>query len=824
MYDATPQPKQSALTVASANARHVCSRRRWTTSALVCLRILFCVIPWLSVAATAADAPAEPKSAAEQKAGPRAGAVPLAEINAQADIATGTLREIATATAAYDRLDAIEKELPALSREIDARSRESMRIVSRLPSIELLRTLERQWQAVRAPLALRNGELEERIELLDRNRARLDELAKRWDETLTLARNENAPAEITSRVESLRASGQRARSAVDAQRALALKLQSRVAADAAKVDEAIEAIRQARDVTLTRMFSRDSPPLWGSQVRARAGERIASDSQETREAQWTTLQTYVERRSDRFLLHSALFLVLGALLYWAKSRLTAWVHTEPALDRTLAVVAYPIATALVLSLMASRWIYPQAPRLLWAFIGAAALIPAVLVLRPLAPAYLRPLLYGIVTLFFVDQLRLLTASVELVPRLVFVGETIGAAAFLTWFLRYVKRAEPADRSRHHSRLLHVGVRLASAVFVATALANAYGYVALANLVGNGVLRAMYFGLLLYTVVEILDALLAMALRARPLTLFGMVKRHPELLRRRIRMLLNGLAIVWWALFLLDRLALRDRVVYAVRTALTANLEIGAISISTADVLAFVLAVWASFLVSRFVQFVLDEEVFPHTRLKRGLPYAISRTVHYAILVAGFFLAMGIIGVDMTKFTILAGAFTVGVGFGLQTIFNNFVSGLILLFERPVQVGDMIQMDDAAGVVERIGIRASIVRSSNGSEVIVPNGKLISDRVVNWTFSERRRGIEVPVSVVLGSDPARVIALLERVANEHPMVRKTPPPEALLVRLGPDWMGFELRASTEQVEDWMKARSELAVAITAALKAENIALR
>jgi len=117
-----------------------------------------------------------------------------------------------------------------------------------------------------------------------------------------------------------------------------------------------------------------------------------------------------------------------------------------------------------------------------------------------------------------------------------------------------------------------------------------------------------------------------------------------------------------------------------------------------------------------------------------------------------------------------------------------------------------------------------VRSSNGSEVIVPNGKLISDRVVNWTFSERRRGIEVPVSVVLGSDPARVIALLERVANEHPMVRKTPPPEALLVRLGPDWMGFELRASTEQVEDWMKARSELAVAITAALKAENIALR
>src|SRR5687768_10294437 len=157
--------------------------------------------------------------------------------------------------------------------------------------------------------------------------------------------------------------------------------------------------------------------------------------------------------------------------------------------------------------------------------------------------------------------------------------------------------------------------------------------------------------------------------------------------------------------------------------------------------------------------------------------------------------MSAIGLDMTKFTILAGAFTVGVGFGLQNIFNNFVSGMILLFERPVQVGDVIQIEDVSGVVERIGIRASIVRTSNGSEVIVPNGKLISERLINWTFSDRQRGIEVGVSVVLGSDPARVIAVLERVAGEHPKVMKQPPPNALLTRLGPDWMGFELRAYT-----------------------------
>jgi small-conductance mechanosensitive channel len=153
-----------------------------------------------------------------------------------------------------------------------------------------------------------------------------------------------------------------------------------------------------------------------------------------------------------------------------------------------------------------------------------------------------------------------------------------------------------------------------------------------------------------------------------------------------------------------------------------------------------------------------------------------------------------------------------------------VSGLILLYERPVQVGDLIQMDDASGVVERIGIRASIVRTPNGSEIIVPNGKLISERLVNWTFSERQRGLEVAVSVVLGTDPQRVITLLERVANDHPKVLKRPPPQALLTRLGPDWMGFELHAFTDQIGDWMQVRSDLAVALTHTLALEKISLR
>jgi small-conductance mechanosensitive channel len=813
-----PKIQEFAVNVPFIASLSVSSRRHFVSryAALALLLALFATLP----STDAADAPAD-KPSAEEKAA--AAPVPLAELSVQAEAAMVNLRGIAAGVTADDSLAAMAKDLPAITREIEGRANENARILSQRPSLELLRNLERSWQTVRTTLALWRDQLGARIAALDSDLGRVVELENIWKETLALSQKEKAPPELVSRAQHVLAAVERTRGTVDQQRAHALRVQSRVAALDFRVSEVIDAIRQARDVTLARVLQRDSPPLWEPEVRVRAGERIAVESQEARESQWETLTSYVERRSDRILLHGVLFVLLSGLIYWARRRLLAWVREEPGLQHATSVVAFPVATALVLALLASRWVYPQAPRLMWAIIGASALIPTVLVLRRIAEPYLRPLLYATVVFFFADQVRLVAAAIELVPRLVFFAEMLGGTVFLLWFMR-TKRRDEAGAERRHPRLVRMGVRLAAAIFAATAIANAAGYVALSNLLGNTVLRSMYIGLILYAAVEILDVLMELALRVRPLTLFGMVRRHRELLRRRMRTVLNAAAFLWWLLFVLDRLAVRDRVIGGLSAALSAELNVGAISVSLADVLAFVVAVWASFIVSRFVLFVLDEEIYPHARLKRGLPYAISRTLHYAILVAGFFVAMGVIGVDMTKFTILAGAFTVGVGFGLQNIFNNFVSGMILLFERPVQVGDVIQVEDVSGVIERIGIRASIVRTSNGSEVIVPNSKLISERLVNWSFSGRQRGIEVPISVVLGSDPARVIAVLERVAGDHPNVLKQPAPHALLVRLGPDWMGFELRAYTHEVEDWMQVRSELAVAVTAALVAEEIKLR
>jgi small-conductance mechanosensitive channel len=171
---------------------------------------------------------------------------------------------------------------------------------------------------------------------------------------------------------------------------------------------------------------------------------------------------------------------------------------------------------------------------------------------------------------------------------------------------------------------------------------------LSNLLGNAVMSSAYYGLILFALSIIVEGLIAFALSVRPLMLLRMVQRHGDLVLRRVQLVVRAGALVLWGLFLLDRLAIRERVIEAGKTAFTSEFTLGSIGISLGDVVAFGLTVWASFLVSGFVQFMLDEDVYPRAKLGRGLPYAISRTLHYTILLSGFLLGVAALGFDMTK--------------------------------------------------------------------------------------------------------------------------------------------------------------------------------
>jgi small-conductance mechanosensitive channel len=196
--------------------------------------------------------------------------------------------------------------------------------------------------------------------------------------------------------------------------------------------------------------------------------------------------------------------------------------------------------------------------------------------------------------------------------------------------------------------------------------------------------------------------------------------------------------------------------------------------------------------------------------------------HYSIVSIGFLIALAAAGIELNQFAILFGALGVGIGFGLQTLVNNFVSGLILMFERPIQVGDTVEVGTLVGTVKRIGIRSSIIRTFSGAEVIVPNGNLIAGELINWTFSDSLRRIELQVGVAYGTDPKQVLDILMNTATAHEKTLDNPEPQSLFKEFGDSSLNFEIRVWTADPM-WLQVSSDIMTNINAALAEAGITI-
>jgi potassium efflux system protein len=227
--------------------------------------------------------------------------------------------------------------------------------------------------------------------------------------------------------------------------------------------------------------------------------------------------------------------------------------------------------------------------------------------------------------------------------------------------------------------------------------------------------------------------------------------------------------------------------------------------------------------SRIVRAVLNQDVLPRMDLPRGVPNTIAMTAHYSIILIGLLLGVGFMGIDLSNLAFIVGALGVGIGFGLQNVVNNFVSGLILIFEAPIQVGDVVEVGTLMGRVVQIGIRTSRVRTFNGSEVIVPNGDLVSSQVINWTMSDRQRRLELRVGVAYGSDPEQVTELLREVATADEGVLDDPAPIILFSEFGDSSLNFRVLVWVGDFDVGFETIHRLNTAINKALAEAGITI-
>ncbi len=306
--------------------------------------------------------------------------------------------------------------------------------------------------------------------------------------------------------------------------------------------------------------------------------------------------------------------------------------------------------------------------------------------------------------------------------------------------------------RRARRLAVLASRLAVLPLAGSVVANLVGSVRLAWLLCSSTLLSAFLAVILWTGVLVAEALLRVVFETPAARSLHLIAAYSEPIRRRLGWAIRLAVFAWWLWAVTGLFLIRERVASAVRALLFTEGTVGQITLSLGGVLAFALTLWVSVQLARWTEILLEEGVLRRVRLPRGAAGTISTMARYGVLTLGFLAAASAAGFQISQLAFIFGALGVGIGFGLQDLVKNFVSGLILAFERPVRVGDAIQAAGLGGKVRKIGIRSSTVRTWDGAEIVVPNGRLIAGELVNWTLSDRLRRLELPVGVAYGSAP------------------------------------------------------------------------
>jgi small-conductance mechanosensitive channel len=248
--------------------------------------------------------------------------------------------------------------------------------------------------------------------------------------------------------------------------------------------------------------------------------------------------------------------------------------------------------------------------------------------------------------------------------------------------------------------------------------------------------------------------------------------------------------------------------------------IGSLELSINGVISAAIILFVTHVSVRVGRTIIREKVLDRKVMERGLKHSIMTITGYLGWAVGLVLALGTLGVNSTSLAVVFGALSIGIGFGLQTIFNNFISGLILLFERPIQVGDFVEVNGLWAEVKKINVRATVVQTFDNASVIIPNSELVSQQVTNWSFKDQRMRRNLEVGVAYGSDIEKVTSTLLEIAQEHRFVLKYPKPEVLFIDHADSALIFRLRVWLS-VDDYWGTASQIRTEIDRRFREQGI---
>ncbi len=771
-------------------------------------------IPGIPSAPQRSEAAEAPPAAVRDQAEPAA--IPVERIPGRLEATRELVRRARETAPRRPATKTVEQELAELQVPLEAFEQRTRQDSLERMDMRSLDTMLEQAASLRRSVNAWQRPLGERATELSDWRDTIRHALQSWTLTAEQVPREELPDQVFANVRTIQDELRQASRQLGERQGEILTLQTRVAEWLTTIDERQAVIEAELSRARAEMFRPEHPPIW-------KGEAALPDlaaSRETWRSDRETLSSYLLARQGNAWMHFGLLVVLLGAFAMLARKVGRWIEDKPSLGDSLAVFRHPIAAALVLAILAWPWFYPDAPVVLRDLFGVLLVLPLLRVLTLVVAASLRVPLYLFVGLYLLLRLNELLDAGTTLDRYYLLGLTAAAVGTLAWVFRPAGRGTKLDAGRWW-RAAQLVARFSIVILAAALLANFGGLVSLSRLLTTAVISSAFTAIVLFAGVVVVRATVIAVLQTRVLQRVNLVRWHGAAIDYWLMRILPLAALLTWLVVTARFFRIEGPLGNIVSTVFFTSATIGTVQISLGDILAFGLAIWLGLLFSRALRFVLSVDVFPRVTLPRGIPATISMLVNYTVLGIAFVLAVAAAGIQLERFALIVGALSVGIGFGLQNIVNNFVSGLILAFERPVQSGDTVQFSSTFGKISRIGVRSSTVRTFDGAEVIVPNANLISNEVTNWTLSDMRRRIEIMVGVAYGTNPHKVLELLLKAAGSDERLLAEPQPNALFLGFGDSSLDFSLRAWTDDFDNYLSIKSALTLAVHDAIYAAGI---
>ncbi len=587
------------------------------------------------------------------------------------------------------------------------------------------------------------------------------------------------------------------------------------------IDAQLEIIEEANKKRAISIFVKEAPNFLELRYVERDTVGLYTQLKIALVRDFESTKTYFTFNGSKLMYHVLLVLIIYVLMGFLGKHLDEVKEFKALLSNfnVKLFYRYKMASAFLVFSLMFNWLYVDCPNSVRSIYMLVLLLPLFLLMKSLTFKYSTWLTVAFILLILLDFAIAHVNPVFLESRilmLVISGIVLGMGVVGG----KVKRALKDQMALGWMQLFTFANFLLIVGAVASIVLNGLGYALFSLHVLSGAIGSVGVMVLILVVFKILESILILATYVLPLSGIAFVGNNRKTVLLFIHKSLNVIISLLIIKGVLTQFDIYEDVVAYLDAILNREWVFGTVTISVMAVVSFFIMVIGSFYIGKLVRYLLEEEVMQRLKIKASLSNSISTTVYYVIITLGIFLAVFGFGINWDDVSLIFSALGVGIGFGLQGIIMNFISGLVITYERPLKVGDTIEVGTLIGDVTEIGVRSSKIKTFTGAEVVVPNGDLISKELINWTLSDKLKRQELRFKTSYNQDPELVISIMKAEAMKNENVLPEPNPLGLFEGFGDSALEFRLLFWTP-FGVGMGTKSNLAIAIYKAFQEQNV---